>query len=314
MFALGLAVLLAGAELVVRAGTRLAQSLGIRPLIVGLTVVAVGTSMPELTVGIAASFEGNGGLAVGNIAGTNVVNILFILGLSAAVRPLPLHLQTIKLDLPVIIAASILLALLAMDGVLGKMDGAIMLAAAAAYTGLIILLSRYETDAAKSEFRDVYRPDASARRRLRNALILASGMALLVGGSELLVRGAVSIARSLDVSDAIIGLSIVAIGTSGPELATTVIATIRNERDVAVGNLLGSSIYNILVILGLTCLASPTLPVERQILQIDIPVAVAVALLCIPVFITGKRVSRIEGATFVALYVVYLTSLVLFRA
>ena len=301
--------------------------MGIRPLVIGLTVVSIGTSMPELAVGITASLEGSGSIAVGNIAGTNMVNILFILGLSALFRPLELHLQVIKLDLPMMILAAGMMAGLAWNGVLSAGDGAVLLAGAILYT--ILLLHRQESAAVEEEFEDMCagglevsceagqqagKRDTS-RARLNNALLLAAGMGISVIGAQWAVHGAVEMARSLQVSEAIIGLTVVAIGTSSPELVTTAIATIRNERDVAVGNLLGSSIYNILVILGLTCMATPSgLPVERQLLMLDIPLMAGVALACVPVFWSGKCISRLEGGLGVAAYLIYLLWLALFRA
>ena len=324
LFLAGLAALIIGAEMVLRGGARFAALMGIRPLVIGLTVVSIGTSVPELAVGITAGLEGSGSIAVGNIAGTNMVNILFILGLSALFRPLELHLQVIKLDLPMMILAAGLMAGLAWDGILSAGDGIVLLAGAILYT--ILLLRRHESAAVEEEFEDMCagglevscqagpKRDAS-RARLNNALLLAAGMGISVIGAHWAVHGAVELARSLQVSEAIIGLTVVAIGTSSPELVTTAIATIRNERDVAVGNLLGSSIYNILVILGLTCMATPGgLLVERQLLMLDIPLMAGVALACVPVFWSGKRISRLEGGLGVAAYLIYLLWVALFRA
>ena len=324
LFLAGLAALIIGAEMVLRGGARFAALMGIRPLVIGLTVVSIGTSMPELAVGITASLEGSGSIAVGNIAGTNMVNILFILGLSALFRPLELHLQVIKLDLPMMVVAAGMMAGQAWDGVLSAGDGIVLLAAAIFYT--ILLLRQHESAAVEEEFEDMCAgglevscqagpKKGASRARLNNALLLAAGMGTSVIGAQWAVHGAVEMARSLQVSEAIIGLTVVAIGTSSPELVTTIIATVRNERDVAVGNLLGSSIYNILVILGLTCIATPGgLLVERQLLMLDIPLMAGMALACVPVFWSGKRISRLEGGLGVAGYLIYLLWLILFRA
>ena len=321
LFVAGLGLLVIGAELVVRGAARLAVSLGVKPLVIGITIVAVGTSAPELAVGITASLQGSGALAVGNIAGTNVFNILFILNLSVLVRPLPIHLQILKLELPVIIATAVLLMGLAWDGVLTRLDGGVLLGAAVLYTVVLIRLSRGETQAVQEEFREMYGADAvmskrtAVQARLKDAVVLAAGLGLSVLGGSWLVDGAVDIARGLHISEAMIGLTIVAIGTSAPELVTTIVATLKDERDVAVGNLLGSSIYNILVILGLTCLVAPGgVPVERQLMFVDIPLMTGVMLGAVPVFWTGRRVSRLEGGLGIAIYVAYLLSLVLFRA
>lgn len=322
LFIGGLVLLVAGAELTVRGAARLAASLGVKPLLLGLTVVSVGTSMPELAVGLVASGQGRGALAVGNIAGTNTLNILFILGLSAVMRPLPLHRQIFKLDLPMMLAAAVLMEGLAWDGVLSRVDGAVMLLMAVVYTAALFFVSRKESSGAKSEAAAELEDKLTAGkrsepppRRAADAFLLAAGVALLVLGADWLVAGAVGIARALAISEALIGLTIVAIGTSAPELVTTIIGTLRNERDVAVGNLLGSSIYNIGAILGATCLVSPEgLPVERHLLYFDIPIMVGVAIVCVPVFLSGRGISRLEGGLFVGSYLAYLLALLFFRS
>jgi cation:H+ antiporter len=301
LFVLGLGLLVIGAELITRGASRVAAVLGISPMIIGLTIVSVGTSAPELAVGIVAGAQGKGGLAVGNIAGTNLLNLLFILGLSALLRPLPLHLQIFKLELPVIVLAAALMAALAWDGVLSGVDGVILLGVGLCYTIALIWITRGASQRAKQEFREEYGPESvpprlTWRGKAWYGTMLLVGIALTVVGAEFLVRGAVDIALSLGVSATVIGLTIVAIGTSSPELVTTIITTIKDDRDVAVGNLLGSSIYNILIILSIPCMISPNgLPVERQLLWVDIPLMAGVAIGAIPVFITGKCVSRLEG-------------------
>lgn len=312
----GLVVIILGAEVILRGAARLAAMLGLRPILIGLTVVAVGTSAPELAVGITAATEGRGPMAVGNIAGTNIFNILFILGLSAAIRPLPLQLLSIRLDVPVMIASAIVLFVMASDGVIGRLEGSLLVAAAVAYTVALIRLDRRETSEMKQEFSEEYSPEAlnAGRGWLRGAwhvTLLVSGIALTILGANLMVAGAVNIAQSLGVSDALIGLTIIAIGTSAPELATTVLSTIKNDRDVAVGNLIGSSISNILVILGITSIVSPNgLDVSRDILWVDLPLAAAVAIACYPVFRSDRMVSRREGIVFVACYLIYLGVLI----
>lgn len=320
LFLAGLVLVVGGAELVLRGASRLAALLGISPMMIGLTIVSVGTSAPELAVGLTAAAEGRGSLAVGNIAGTNMFNILFILGLSAAMRPLSLQRLSIRLDLPVMVAASLALVGMAWDGMLSRTDGFLLLGAAVLYTIVLIHFTRRERAVT---YREAARehgasPVAPPPMGFRNALLyfglVIVGIAVTVWGADLLVNGAVGIARTVGVSDAIIGLTIVAIGTSAPELATTAVATLRNERDVAVGNLLGSSSYNILAILGATCVAAPGgVQVSSEILLIDLPLAAAVALVCIPVFTSDRRISRWEGAFFVVAYLAYLTWLLATR-
>lgn len=320
LFLIGLVVLIVGAELVVRGASRLALSLGVSPLILGLTVVSVATSAPELAVGITATIEGAPAIAVANIAGTNVVNILFILGLAAVMRPVPIHRRILKLELPVMVGAAALMLALSLDGVLTTLEGIVLVVAGAVYTFVVVRTSRRERRASQREFAEMYGEDGArtepiGRGRAWYSAMLAVGIGLSLYGADLLVSGAVDIARALNVSNAIIGLTIVAIGTSAPELATAIVGTLRNERDVAVGNLIGSSVYNICFILGMTTVIIPgDLPVDRQLLMFDIPLMAAVAVLCVPVFVSGRHVSRLEGAAFVAMYGVYLGSLILLRA
>jgi cation:H+ antiporter len=314
----GLVVILLGAEMLVRSAAAVAAMLGIRPIVIGLTIVSVGTSAPELAVGITAAAEGNGALAVGNVAGTNTLNILLILGLSAAIRALPVRMQTLKLDVPVMVGSATALIIMSLDGALTPAEGALLLLAAILYTALIVRESRRESAALQKEFKQEFGArTVVGRKHMRlawQAALLAAGMALTVLGADLLVAGAVNIARANGVSDAFIGLTIVAMGTSAPELATTLLGTLKNDRDVAIGNLIGSSVYNILVILGLTILAAPGgIEVQRDLLWIDLPLAAIAAAVCLPVFRSGNRVSRIEGAIFVAAYVAYLTALVTLR-
>jgi cation:H+ antiporter len=314
---LGLAALIAGAELLTRAGSRLAAQLGVPPLVIGLTIVAVGTSAPELAIGIEAALIGAGSLAVGNIAGTNTANILLILGLSALTRPLALHLQTVRFDLPVMTVACVALTAMAWDGELTRVAGVVLVGAAVVYTAAVMRWTRRESRAIRREFAAEYRKprDGHAAREIaRDVALLVVGIALVVVGAGWLVDGAEDLARMIGVSDAVIGLTVVAIGTSAPELVTTIIGTLRNNRDIAIGNLLGSSIYNIFAILGVTCLIPSTgLAVDPELVRIDLPVMTAVALVCVPVFLTGRRVSRLEGALFVGAYVAYLSYLVFAR-
>lgn len=320
IFFAGLVIIIVGAELVLRSASRIAAMLGIKPIVIGLTVVAIGTSFPELAVGITAVADGKGELAVGNIAGTNILNILFILGLSAAIRPLPLQLLSIRFDVPVMIASTIVLIVMAWDGTLSRFEGILLVLAAVIYYIAIVRLSRRESPKIRKEYAEEFSPEVLLEKPewatgVGNTVVLLAGIALTVFGASLLVAGAVSIAQVLGVTDAVIGLTIVAIGTSTPELVTTIIATAKDDRDVAVGNLIGSSISNILVILGFTCVAAPDgVDVSRDVLWLDLPLAAAVAIACYPVFRSNRRVSRWEGITFVTAYILYLGTLIFLRA
>ncbi|MFD7072667.1 calcium/sodium antiporter [Nocardioides sp. NPDC059952] len=309
----GLLALLGGAELVVRAGTGLATRLAVRPIIIGLTVVSVGTSVPELAVGIDAALNGSPNLAIGNIVGTNLINFLFILGLSALLIPIAIDRRTLKFDLPAMIAVTLALFLMALDGVLTRLDGALLLAGAVAYTLGLIRVSRRETADVEEDYTGAV--SASSERGLtRIGLSLVLGLALVVGGAELLVEGAVSAAHALGVSDAVVGLTVIAIGTSAPELVTTIMSTVRGDRDIAIGNLLGSSIYNIAAVLGLTVLVAPHgVPVSEEVRNADLVLLVATMVAALPVLVSGARITRAEGGLFVATYIGYLTWLLLTR-
>ena len=257
---------------------------------------------------------------MGNIAGTNIVNILLILGLSAWILPLKVQLLSLKLDLPVMVGSALALLWMAWDGLLSRHEGAWMVGASVLYTIAMVRLSRRESLPMQQEFSREYSaknilPRVATLQGTVSVLMLLAGIVVVVVGAELLVSGAVDIAKSLGVSDAVVGLTIVAIGTSAPELATTIMGTLKNERDIAIGNLIGSSTYNILFILGVTSLASPAgVPVDAPLLHIDLPLAALVALVCVPVFASDRLISRKEGACFVAAYAVYLGTLIFWRA
>ncbi|WP_234807526.1 calcium/sodium antiporter [Mycolicibacterium bacteremicum] len=297
----------------VRGGAEVAARLGISPIVIGLTVVSIGTSLPELAVGVVAAQEGSGALAVGNIAGTNVVNLLLILGLSALILPLAMATRTLRFELPVMAGAAVLMLVLSLDGELSRVDGIILVGCAIAYTVAVVRMTRRESRVVAGEYTETYAPTEVAtttRPTWVHVLMMVAGIAVVVVGADWLVDGAVGMARGFGVSDALIGLTVVAIGTSAPELVTTVVSTVRGNRDIAVGNLLGSSIYNILLILGLTCVvAGDGLLLPASLVRIDIPIMVAVALACVPIFVTGRRVSRGEGGAMVAIYLAYLTFL-----
>ena len=316
LFVAGLVALVAGAELLVRGASKLALSFGISPLVVGLTVVSFGTSAPEVAVSVGAVLNGTTDIALGNVVGSNIFNVLFILGLSALITPLVVNIQLIRQEVPIMIGASLLLLALSLDGRLGPVDAALLLGLLLAYTVFLVRQSRRETQAAQDEFAAESVPAApgawDARLPVQLGLIVV-GLGLLVVGSDWLVTAAISFAKTLGVSDVVIGLTIVAAGTSMPEVATSVMAAIKGERDIAVGNVVGSNTFNILGCLGLSGLVagSAGLGVPASVLNFDIWVMIAVALACLPVFVTGREIARWEGGVFLLYYAAYVTYLIL---
>lgn len=312
LFVVGLALLLVGAELLVRGASRLARALGVSPLVVGLTVVAFGTSAPELAVSLSGVFTGRGGVALGNIVGSNLFNVLFILGLSALIVPLSVAGQLVRLDVPLMIGASVLMLLFGLDGSIGRLDGVVLFALVVGYTVFAVRRSRRETKEIQAEYAAEYGEAGPTPRILVQVVLMVAGLVFLVLGSRWLVSGAVELAALLGVSDLVIALTIVAAGTSLPEVATSIIASLRGERDIAVGNVVGSNLFNILCVLGLTAAASPHgVPVPAEALTADLPFMVAVAVACLPVFFTGHTIARWEGAVFLGYYVAYTVFLVL---
>jgi cation:H+ antiporter len=310
----GGALLMIGAEALVRGAARLAGMLGISPLIIGLTVVSYGTSAPELAVSIQSSLAGQGDIALGNVIGSNIFNVLMILGLSSLVAPLTVAQQLIRLDVPIMVGISALLLLFAADGILQPSDGLVLFIGSIVYTAFLIYQSRRETDI---EVQDEYaREYAGSKSTLKTSLInlmmVIVGVAVLVLGSRLLVSGAVTVARAIGVSELVIGLTIIAAGTSLPELATSAVATFRGERDIAVGNVIGSNIFNILTVLGVAALVTGVgIPIPTSVMRFDLPVMMAVAVACFPIFVTGNVISRWEGLLFTGYYIAYSAFLIL---
>ncbi|MBI1314786.1 calcium/sodium antiporter [bacterium] len=326
----GLAALVTGAELLVRGASRLAAAVGISPLVVGLTVVAFGTSAPELAVSVSSACAGQADLAVGNVVGSNIFNVLFILGLSALITPLVVDQKLVRVDVPLMIGASLLMLVAGSDQIIGRLEGGLLFGGLLAFTSHCIVAGR-KAVAADRSVQNAEVPmagtlhvscepqstmpspvGASLAGHARQVGLIVLGLALLVVGSNWLVEGATELARWLGVSELMIGLTIVAGGTSLPEVATSIIAALRGERDIAVGNVVGSNLFNILGVLGLTALVAPSgVAVPSQTLSFDIPVMIAVAAACLPIFFTGHLIARWEGAVFLVYYTAYMTTLVL---
>jgi cation:H+ antiporter len=307
-------LLLVGAESLVRGASKLAGLLGIPPLIIGLTIVAYGTSAPELAVSLQSTLGGQGDIALGNVIGSNIFNVLMILGISAIAAPLRVAQQLIRLDVPIMIGISGLILMFSLDRLLQPSDGVILVIGSVVYTLFLLYQSRRETDVdVQAEYELEYGNKSTAKLAwLYNLGFLVLGALTLVLGSRLFVFGAVDIAEDIGVSQVVIGLTIVAMGTSLPELATSMVATVRGERDIAVGNVVGSNIFNLLTVIGVAALTSNGgLAIPSAVLNFDLPVMVAVAVACIPIFVTGNEISRWEGFLFVGYYVAYATYLIL---
>lgn len=311
----GFVLLIVGAEVLVRGASKIAAALGISPLVIGLTVVAFGTSSPEMAVSVMSSMSGNVDIAVGNVVGSNIFNVLFILGLAALIVPLVVAQQLVWLDVPLMIIASLIVLWMGWDGSINRWEGIVLFLGIIAYTVFLIRQSKKEkSKAVQKEYAEEYGNGKgwTAKDWILNIVFVIGGLALLVLGSRWLVDSATTIAKSMGVSDLIIGLTIVAAGTSLPEVATSVIASIRGERDIAVGNVVGSNIFNILAVLGISALVSPAgIPVSGAALQFDIPIMIAVAIACLPIFFTGHTIRRWEGFVFLGFYIAYVVYLIL---
>lgn len=308
----GFVLLLAGAEMLVRGASHLAISFGISPLVVGLTVVSLGTSSPEISVSVVSALSGQGDIAIGNVVGSNIFNILFALGLAAVVVPLVVDQRVVRRELPIMIGAGVLMLALTLDGTLGRLDGAVLFLGLAVFLAYLIRGERKERKEVAAESVTDEQRSASRRRMAIDVVLVVAGLALLTLGSRWLVDGATQLARAFAVSELIIGLTIIAAGTGLPEVATSVVAAFRGERDIAVGNAVGSNIFNILAVLGITGLVTPKgVPIAPAVANFDLPVMLAISLLAVPVFFSGFRIARLEGLLFLGLYTAYVAYLVL---
>jgi cation:H+ antiporter len=302
MLLAGLTLLLAGAEGLVRGSSALAFRLGMRPLLIGMTVVAFGTSMPEMVVSLQAALEGKTGLSIGNVIGSNISNLGLILGLSAVIRPLGIQIRTIRMDIPVMIGSSVLFYLCIRNDGIQRTEGIAMLSLMIFFVVFSVVQARRERVKLKpSELGvgDIRRLPAAGI-----ALLMAGGLAGLLTGGRLLIWGATDLARHFGLSETVIGLTIVALGTSLPEMATSVIASIRKESDIAVGNIIGSNIFNTLAIPGLTAMFRPLPLSEGSMLSFGIMTGLSV--LCLPFMKSGFRLNRFEGCFFLVIYLAYL--------
>ena len=308
LFIIGVALLYFGAEGLVKGSSRLARSLGIRPIVIGLTVVAFGTSSPEFVVSLIAVLKKSSDIAVGNIIGSNIANIGLILGVSALISPLKVRLSTLKRELPVMVIASGLLFLMAWDLKISFWDGLVLFLGIILFTSSLIyvfLKRRRERPRVEEEFKDLVKVDAS---KGRNVLLLFLGLAGLIAGAHLMVRSAIVIARGLGVDELVIGLTVVALGTSLPELGTSAVAAYRKEGDISIGNVIGSNLFNILFVIGSVALLNP-ISVKPRTLRFEFPAMMLFSIALFPLMKTSFTINRIEGAMLVLAYFAFLVLL-----
>ncbi len=306
---LGLIALVIGAEIFIRGAVGIAKAAKLTPLVIGLTVVAFGTSFPELVVSATGVLQGQTDIAFGNVVGSNIFNTLFILGISALICPLIVHSQLLRRDLPLMIGVSLLAWFFARDGGFSLVEGLCLVVLLVLSTWKAVRDARKEVALAEEAASEV--PTIKSWPVWASLLATCGGIAVLILGSRLLVFGAVGLAKQFGLSELVIGLTIVAVGTSLPEVATSVLAAIRGQRDIAVGNVVGSNVFNILGVLGI----SATLPKDGigappSALELDVPMMVLAAIICIPVFLSG-RIGRRVGALFLAAYILYTVTLIL---
>ncbi|PLY01380.1 MAG: hypothetical protein C0624_10605 [Desulfuromonas sp.] len=301
-FFVGLFLLYYGAEYLVEGSSRLALSFGVRPLIIGMTIVAFATSMPELLVTVFAALRGSVDLAVGNVVGSNVANIGLILGSSALVAPLHVDRSLLRRELPIMLMASLLLWLFALDQHLGALEGAVLLSGLAAFIFYCLQCGRQGQIEPQQQLDEV-RNEQQYRRR--DILFILGGVIALALGAELLIKGASTIARAFGVSDLLIGLSVVAFGTSLPELAASVVSAMKGELELSVGNVIGSNIFNVLFVIGISSIIHP-LPVNPQLHTFQFPVMILIGALLYPMLMRSKFVTRTHGVLFLASYLTFL--------
>ena len=298
LFIIGLAVLAAGAEALIRGAVRVARAVGVSPFVVGFTVVGFGTSAPELVVSLSAALRGSSEIALGNVVGSNIANVGVVLGLAAVVAPLAARMRLLKVEVPLVIGASLLLWALCWDGQVGRTDGAILLVGFGGLAAYMYRSARAEPPEVKEEVGLV----AAEKMPVWVAVVLVGvGLAALVGGAHLMVTAAVNVARALGVSEWLIGLTVVAVGTSLPEMAAAVAGAVRGEADIVLGNVAGSNLFNVLLILGVTAAVQP-MGVPATALKVELPVMTGFAVLLMLVVANGLRVHRWEGGLLLAAY------------
>lgn len=314
MFAAGLAALIGGAEYLVSGASGISERFGVPPVVIGLTVVAFGTGAPELVVSIVSGIADETDLALGNVLGSNIANILLILGVSAVAGSVAVSERLVKVDLPLVLVAGVATLLLALDRSIGRWDGVLLVGGIVAYSGWLVRQSRDVSDTlAEGLEEEVAAIEASARGGpfLAQLGLAVAGLGLLAGGSWLVVESATTFATELGISELVVGLTVVSVGTSLPELATSVMAVRRGQRDIAVGNVVGSNLFNLTAALGATAVVADSgVPVASSALTFDFPVMLATMVLLLPLAWRGLRITRLEGGILVVCYGAFLAAVV----
>ncbi len=303
ILAAGVAILAVGADVFVRGASGIAERLGMSPFVIGLVVVGFGTSTPELAVSVGAAISGNTDIAVGNVVGSNIANVGIILGLAAVVAPLAVHMRMVRVELPIMIGVSLLLWALASFGVILRWEGLLLLIAFGAFMWFLLRTSKDESKQVQDEY---VAENPKGKAGWRSGLFIVVGLAGLIGGAQLAVESATSLARLWGMSELLIGLTVVAVGTSLPELASSVAAAYRGHADIAIGNVIGSNIYNVLFVLGATAVVAPLPTSAPTLMWLDIPVMIGFALVLVPMMLMGLKVTRANGVFLLLAYVAYI--------
>jgi cation:H+ antiporter len=311
ILALGVAILAVGADVFVRGSSTVAERFGISPFVIGLVIVGFGTSTPELAVNLSAALKGSTDIAVGNVVGSNIANVGVILGIAALITPLVVHLRMVKVELPLMIAVSVGLWVLALGGSITRWEGVLMLVGFVGFLLFLLKTSKGEPADVRAEFEGEVKPVRSATA---TTAFIVGGLAMLMGGGYLCVDAAVGLARGLGMSELVIGLTIVAVGTSLPELASSAMAAWRGHTDIAIGNVIGSNIYNVLCILGITAVIEPLPTSGATVMWLDLPVMIGFALVLVPMMLIGMRISRLSGVLLLVGYAAYVWYLIEYSA
>ncbi|MFQ5864460.1 MAG: calcium/sodium antiporter [bacterium] len=303
LFIIGLILLFGGGNALVQGSCRLARSLGIHPIIVGLTIVALGTSMPEFIVSLIAAIKGKTNVALGNIVGSNVTNIGLILGISALARPIAIHLKLLKFEVPLVVIISFYFWGICSNGILSRIDGFSLAVGFLAYLAIVISGAKRGPVTIEEKYKALNRKE---KRHLLSVSLIIIGIATLTIGAEWVVNSVSEISRRLGASELVLGLTIVALGTSLPELATSVVAALKKEGDISAGNIVGSNIFNIMAIAGPSALANP-IPVNKEIVYNHLPIMAVLTLILFPLFKTNSKLGRKEGSFLLLCYLGIMT-------